>query len=205
MRESASRGNSALVAIHYQNDVIHADGRVRAGSPGSEMARHRLVSVAKEMLRGARALRLPIFHVRIAFRPDYSDLIQNCVLFQKVAEAGAVKDGDWGAQFFEGLGPEGGQTEEFVINHLRTSAFIGTELNLLLSRLNVRHLIIAGVATHSAVEMTVRHATDLGYWVTVAADACGCADAQAHEASLSSMALVSEVTSVRLALEQVRG
>ncbi|MDI9653858.1 isochorismatase family protein, partial [Burkholderia cenocepacia] len=59
---------------------------------------------------------------------------------------------------------------DHVIHHQCTSGFIGTPLERILAAHDVRHLIVAGVATHSTVEMTVRHAADLGYRVTVAAD-----------------------------------
>ena len=44
---------------------------------------------------------------------------------------------------------------------------------------------MAGVATHSVVESTVRHAVDMGYEVTVAADACASAQQQRCEACLA--------------------
>jgi nicotinamidase-related amidase len=59
-----------------------------------------------------------------------------------------------------------------------------------------RRLVIAGVATHSVVESTVRHAVDMGYEVTVAADACAAGDPAAHAASLESMRLIAQVCDV---------
>lgn len=195
---------SAVVALHYQNDVLHPDGRIRVGLSADDPARERVIVAAGVLLAGARRLELPVFHVRIAFRPDYADLLTNCPIFRKTAEVGAVKEGSWGADFYEGLGPDPARREEHVIHHLRTSAFIGTPLELLLNGLGIRHLVIAGVATHSVVEMTARHAADLGYHVTVAADACACADARAHAASLDAMRLIAEVASVDALLPSLR-
>jgi nicotinamidase-related amidase len=42
----------------------------------------------------------------------------------------------------------------------------------------------------------VRHASDLGYDVWVAADACSAADPAVHEASLASMRLIATVGTV---------
>ena len=59
-------------------------------------------------------------------------------------------------------------------------------------RLGVERLVIAGVATHSVVESTVRHAVDMGYEVAVVASACGAPPAT-HEASLASMSLIAHI------------
>lgn len=191
---------SAVLALHYQNDVLHADGRIRVGFATGDDARERVIAAAGALLAGARRAGLPIVHIRIAFRPDYADLVQNCPLFLNTAKAGAVQDGSWGAQFHDGLGPDLTRPDEYVVHHLRTSGFIGTPLELILSKLGARHLIVAGVATHSTVEMTVRHAVDLGYHVTVAADACAAAPHALHEASLTNMRLLAEISTVEQAL-----
>ncbi|MNP79579.1 Isochorismatase family protein YecD [compost metagenome] len=67
--------------------------------------------------------------------------------------------------------------------------------------LGVQRLIVAGVATHSVVENTVREAADLGYDISVASDACSAAAPQMHQAALSSMALIAEITTVADALQ----
>ncbi|MNE93960.1 Isochorismatase family protein YecD [compost metagenome] len=83
-----------------------------------------------------------------------------------------------------------------MITHKRISALHGTHAEVLLHALNARTLIIAGVATHSVVESTVRHAVDCGFNVIVPSDACSAADPDAHQASLKSMALIATITRV---------
>jgi biuret amidohydrolase len=197
---AARTPRSAVLALHYQNDVLHPDGRIRVGLAEADPARERVIAAAGQLIAGARRLDLPLIHIRIAFRPDYADLVQNCPIFRQVALIGAVKEGTWGAQFFPGLEPDEQREHEFAIRHLRTSGFIGTPLELILTRLGVTHLIIAGVATHSVVEMTARHAADLGYEVTIAADACAAASDGVHQAALASMRLLAEVSTVETAL-----
>ena len=50
-----------------------------------------------------------------------------------------------------------------------------------------------GLATQFSVEHTVRDAADLGYAVTVLAHCCASADAEAHEASLRTMAMLATI------------
>jgi nicotinamidase-related amidase len=197
---AAARSRTAVLALHYQNDVLHPEGRIRVGLAEADPARERVIAAAGQLIAGARRLDLPLIHLRIAFRPDYADLVQNCPIFRQTALLGAVKEGTWGAQFHAGLEPDEQREHEFALRHLRTSGFIGTPLELILTKLDVTHLIIAGVATHSAVEMTARHAADLGYEVTLAADACAAASGAVHQAALASMRLIAEVSTVEAAL-----
>ncbi|ALX16892.1 isochorismatase [Burkholderia cepacia JBK9] len=187
---------TAVIALHYQNDVIDPRGKVRVGFDTDQPGRAAVLDAAGALLAGARAHGLPIVHVRIAFREDYADLPRNAPVFVRTAELGALRDGSWGAQFYPALEPDPARTLDHVVHHQCTSGFIGTPLERLLAAHDVRHLIVAGVATHSTVEMTARHAADLGYRVTVAADACACADRRQHDASLESMRLIAAISSV---------
>ncbi len=195
-----SAPDAAVLALHYQNDVLHPEGKIRVGLDADGTARRRLLERASALLTGARAAGLPIVHVRIAFRPDYADLLANCDIFRNVAAIGAVAEGQWGSAFYEGLQPLSGSRREFVVKHTRISAFYGTPLEETLRVLGARRLVVAGVATHSVVEGTVRHAADIGFDVMVAQDACASADPAVHEASLASMRLVARTGPVAQAL-----
>lgn len=183
-----------VLALHYQNDQLHPEGRIRVGLSEDDPARARLIAAAGRLLAGARARGWPIIHVRMAFRPDYADLARNTPIFRKTAEIGAVRDGHWGSEFFAELAPLD-SPREFAFKHNRISAFYGTELEALLRLLDAKQLVIAGIATHSVVESTVRDAADRGYEVTVAADACAAAGT-AHDNALASMRLIAEVGDV---------
>lgn len=184
-----------VLALHYQNDQLHPEGRIRVGLAEDDPARARLIAAAGRLLAGARARGWPIIHVRMAFRPDYADLARNTPIFRKTAEIGAVRDGHWGSEFFAELAPLQDSPREFAFKHNRISAFYGTELEALLRLLDAKQLVIAGIATHSVVESTVRDAADRGYEVTVAADACAAAGT-AHDNALASMRLIAEVGDV---------
>jgi nicotinamidase-related amidase len=182
----------AVLALHYQNDTLHADGRIRVGLADGDTRRDRLVERAATMLTAARESGWPIVHVRIAFREDYADCPRNTPIFRKTVELGAVKEGQWGSEFLERIAPRPGPIE-FVATHTRISAFAGTPVEQWLRMWGVERLLVAGVATHSVVEGSVRDAADRGFEVWVAADACAAADSAVHDASLASMALIATV------------
>ena len=56
----------------------------------------------------------------------------------------------------------------------RVSSFVGSDLEVLLRGLGVRHLVLTGVATSGVVLSTLRAAADLDFQITVLSD--GCAD-----------------------------
>ena len=184
---------TALLALHYQNDVLHPEGKIRVGLAADSPTRDRLVAAAEALLNRARARAMPIVHVRVAYREDGADIITNAPIFRNVAKIGAVQEGSWGAQFYSSLAPMVNNGREFVVKHSRINAFFGSQLEEILRVLGVSRLLVAGVATHSVVESTVRHAVDMGFEASVAADACSAADPAVHRASLHSMSLIAQI------------
>ena len=183
--------STVLIALHYQNEVLHERGNIRVGV--SEAGGSRVRAKAAELLAGARARQIPVVSVRIAFRPDHADVIRNCKIFRDVVANKSMAEGSWGADFYEGLGPAPG---EHVVKHTRVNAFYGSPLEEVLRVLGATRLIVAGIATNSVVETTVRHAADMGYEVAVVGDACSSGHPELHQASLANMAYVAEVLTV---------
>lgn len=184
---------SVVIAMHYQNEVLHAKGKIRVGVAETGDNRETVKQRAMQLLAAARRNSIPVVSVRIAFRADHSDAIQNCKIFRDVVANKAMIEGSWGTEFHEGLAPLAG---EFVVKHTRVNAFYGSQLEEVLRVLKADRLIMAGVATNSVVETTARHAADVGYNVVVASDACSSGNPKLHLASLESMRLIAEVQTV---------
>ncbi|MGV8955434.1 MAG: cysteine hydrolase family protein, partial [Cypionkella sp.] len=168
---------SVVIAMHYQNEVLHAKGKIRVGVAEAGDNRETVKQRATQLLAAARRNGIPVVSVRIAFRADHSDVIQNCKIFRDVVSNKAMVEGSWGTEFHEGLGPLEG---EFVVKHTRVNAFYGSQLEEVLRALKADRLIMAGVATNSVVETTARHAADVGYDVVIASDACSSGNPTLH-------------------------
>lgn len=186
---------AVLLALHYQNEVLHPEGLIRVGLDAGSPVRAAVIGAAEQLLAGARMRAMPIVHVRIALRPDYADLLCNAPIFRSVAALGAVREGSWGAAFYDSLAPREDDPREFVVTHKRVNGFYESGLETVLRALGATRLLVAGVATHSVVESTVRHAADMGYEVGVLAPACAAASPATHAAALASMALVATICS----------
>ncbi|MDE1990961.1 MAG: cysteine hydrolase [Rhizobiaceae bacterium] len=190
---------TVLVAMHYQNEVLHAAGKIKVGVAEDADNRGSVVENAAKLLAFARENNIPVVHVRIAFRPDHADVIQNCTIFRNVVASKAMVDGSWGAEFHDGLGPLAG---EFVVKHSRVNAFYGSQLEEVLRVLKAKRLIMAGVATNSVVLTSVACAADMGYEVIVVGDACSSGRPDLHQSTLENMKLVAEVTEVDALISQ---
>jgi len=169
------------VAIHFQNDVVGDGGRVRAGLGEGDRERELFVGRARRLIEGVRARGVAVVFVRIAFPTEETAILANAPIFRDAVRSAAVREGSYGAEFHPLLGPIDGEP---VVTHARVNAFFESDLDAVLRRLDVERVLLAGVATHSTVEHTARHATDVGYHVTVIVDACASGDAGLHDASL---------------------
>jgi len=186
-------GRTAVLALHYQNEVLHPDGKIRLGVPEGASGRAAVVDAARRLLAGARGAGIPVVHVRIAFAPGHGEVVVNAPIFRNVVALRACEEGSWGAAFHDGLEPRPG---EAIVTHHRVNAFYESGLEQQLRGLGADRLILAGVATNSVVEHTARHAVDMGYEIVLAADACSAGRADLHRAALDNVALLGEVSTV---------
>jgi nicotinamidase-related amidase len=180
----------ALVALHFQNDICHPDGRIPFAIDHAAPGAVRFLAASLAMLAAARSRGWTVAHVHIGFAPDYADLPRNCRLFNAVERLGAVRRGTWGAAPFAGFEPRDG---EIAVTRSCNSGFRNTGLDALLRARGVARVHVMGLATQFSVEHTVRDAADLGYAVTLLADCCSSADAEAHRASLRTLAMLADV------------
>jgi nicotinamidase-related amidase len=137
----------ALLIIDIQNDYFPG-GKMEL--EGAEPA----AANARRALSAFREKKLPVFHVQhLSTRPGSTFFIP----------------GTTGAQIHAAVKPQG--TEQVVQKNFPNS-FRATQLESALKASGVKELVVAGMMTHMCVDASVRQAADLGYKVTLLADAC---------------------------------
>jgi nicotinamidase-related amidase len=77
------------------------------------------------------------------------------------------------------------QPQDHLVTKRTWGAFTGTDLENYLRGEGVTHVVLCGVATSFGVESTARHAYELGFNVTLAADAMTDMNEDAHANSLA--------------------
>ena len=179
------RAATVMLPLHLQNEVIHPDGQISAGFGDDLKARADFVDAASKSLKAASTSGIPRVFVRMAFQVGGTDLPDNCELYRFVKQNEIMREGSWGAEFFDCLAPD--TPSDVVISHNRVNAFYATRLEQLLLDYGCERLVLLGVATHSVVEHTARHAVDLGLRVSIVTDACSAYPRERHEASLSAI------------------
>ena len=88
-----------------------------------------------------------------------------------VEPGSSLRPGQLGNAFRPGFEPQAG---EALITKTVNSAFIGTDLDLRLRRLEAKVIVTFGISTDMCVSTTVRVGANLGYRMIVVEDACDC-------------------------------
>lgn len=180
----------ALLVIDFINQIVHPD------SPMSQMSeaiiKHQVIQKTNQVIHQARQLAIPIIFVKVGFSPNYQDCPKHSPVFGKAYQNGFLKLGEWGTQFHPDLAFD--QHNDLVIVKQRVSAFYATQLEAILRANQVDELILTGVSTDMAVQLTAREAHDRDYAVTVIGDACRSADDNVHHLILQTLNRVAHIT-----------
>jgi nicotinamidase-related amidase len=90
-------------------------------------------------------------------------------------------DGSEGQAIIDELAPRPG---DLVVKKYRSSAFWGTNLDLVLRSNGIKSVVMTGATTEGCVESTARDALFSDYYVVVAEDCVASDDPEQHDASL---------------------
>lgn len=137
-----------------------------------------LLQAVAQALAAARTAAVPVIHIRVAFRDGYPEVSPRNRSFTAFIEAGGLGESDPQTQLHPAIGSQPG---DIVVTKRRTSAFAGSDLEVVLRSLGVENLILCGFATGGVVLSTVRQAADLDYRITVLSDGCADPDDRVHE------------------------
>ena len=141
------------------------------------------VPACEAAIQTARRKGIPVFFVKRIYREDGSDV--ECTRYQSwVAGGRSMAPGSYGAEEPEGLRPQEG---DYTIIKPRWSAFFQTELDLILRRMDIRTVILAGTTTPNCIRTTCYDANALDYNVVVLSDCTSSQTEEIQQANLSDM------------------
>jgi nicotinamidase-related amidase len=164
-------GNTALLVMDLQNGIVDRVGD--ASGP--------LLDALARATAAARAADVPVIYVRVAFRSGTPEISARNRTFSALAAMGGMGEDDPSTQIHPAVAPQPG---DVIVIKRRVSAFSGSDLDVVLSSLQVHSLVLAGIATSGVVLSTLRQAADLDYDLTVLRDGCADADAEVHRVLL---------------------
>lgn len=127
------------------------------GPPWARRWNARVDANGQALLKAWRDAGAPIIHVR----------------HDSVQPGSTLAPGLPGNAFRPGFEPLEGEP---AVSKSVNAAFIGTDLDLRLRRMGATRIVLFGISTDMCVSTTARVASNLGWAVTLAEDACDCFD-----------------------------
>ncbi len=172
--------DTALLIIDMQNDFVLAQAPLHVTGAWAS------IPAIQSILEAFREGRQPVFHIVREYRHDGSDVEK---IRRKAFLGGqpCALPGSKGGEIVQELAPLPG---EYRVVKNRFSAFMFTELDLMLRRLGISHLVVTGTQLPNCVRATVYDALCLDYDVTLIIDACSAQTQEIAAANITDMAHV---------------
>jgi nicotinamidase-related amidase len=189
LSELIAPAHTALLLIDMQLDFVDPEGIF--GSMGVDLTmydetRPRLAA----LLGAARRDGVLVVHVQNTALPNRMSDSPAQIRFNLRMHEGARRGGPPllytvpgtpGHDFVGELTPLPG---EIVVRKYRSSAFWGTNMELLLRSNDIRTVVVGGCTTEGCVESTARDAMFCDHYVVIADDCVGSDDKEQHDASM---------------------
>jgi nicotinamidase-related amidase len=155
---------TALLVLHIQDGVVEICGDAGLA----------VIEPIARAIEAARAHGVRVIHVVMEYRPGAPEANPRT---RGNRFTQSFQHGMPAARIPQALQPKG---DDLVLASRRASAFVGTDLELLLRSQGVRALALTGLGTSGVVLATFIAAADLDYELTVLADGCGDPSAELH-------------------------
>jgi nicotinamidase-related amidase len=189
LAELVDARHTALIVVDMQNDFCKSGWAF--DRLGIDLSMYPpMISRLLGLLEGARAASVPVIYIQMTVlagrRSDSAAQLRfNMRLHLPNHSPGEpllyTLEGTPGQEIISELGPQPG---DLVVRKYRSSAFWGTNLDLLLRSNRIETVVVSGCTTEGCVESTARDALFNDYYVVVPEDCVASDDASQHQASL---------------------
>lgn len=190
LEELVHPSHTALLAIDIQNDFCTRGGSFDRNGYDVSMY-EAMITRAARLLHAARKVGvLPIFIKNTTLKNHLSDSpaqVRFRVRLTRDPSQPSLQytaDGTWGHEFVDVMKPT---EDEVVIKKFRSSAFVGTPLDMLLRSNGIDTILVTGCTTEGCVESTARDGMFMDYYVVVVPDCVESDTRDQHEASMTLM------------------
>jgi nicotinamidase-related amidase len=190
LAELMDPATTALLVIDMQNDFCHPDGTFAA--TGADITAYpKVTETIASLVKAARGAGVLSVWVRV--RSVQTHLFQSPAQLRfelrmkrtysvtEELEFNYTEPGTWGHAFLDELDYRDGEP---VIDKRRSSAFAGTDLDMLLRSRGMESIVVTGCTTEGCVDSTIREAVSRDYYVTLVRDGVASDDPTLHEAAM---------------------
>ena len=153
----------AILVIDMQNDFVDPKGKLCvAGAKATVPAINKLITYG-------RSKNWKVVWVTRDHRPSGVDVDAPRIPLFVDGKTGYCVPGTWGGALVDGLKPE---KEDIMSPKYRNSAFFNTNLDLMLRRMGVKTVVLAGTQYPNCVRGTANDAMSYDYETVICTDAC---------------------------------
>jgi nicotinamidase-related amidase len=181
--------HTALVVVDMQRDFCIPGGAFDKLGVDISMYPPMIPRLAR-LIDGARAAGVPVIYVQMTVLPGRRSESPAQIRFNLRLHLGAegageplsyTPDGSVGQEVIPELAPQDG---DWIVKKYRSSAFWGTNLDMLLRSNGVQSIVVCGCTTEGCVESTARDGLFADYYVVIPEDCVASDDRAQHDASL---------------------
>ena len=133
-----NRQHTALLAMDFENDIVHPDGAFKDFGFAKMVAETNVLDKSAQLLAAGRGAGITIIYVSVKFRPGYPERPANAGLWQGLHGATALVEGTWGSEIHEKLTPQAGEP---IVTKRGVSAFTASDLDQILRTKRIGTLI----------------------------------------------------------------
>jgi nicotinamidase-related amidase len=189
LEELVDPAHAALLVVDMQRDFCTPGGAFDKLGVDISMYPPMVPRLAR-LIDGARAAGVPVFYVQMTVLPGRISDSPAQIRFNLRLHLGSegviepldyTPDGSEGQQVIPELAPRDG---DVVVKKYRSSAFWGTNLDMLLRANGIKTCVVSGCTTEGCVESTARDAMFGDYYVVIPEDCVASDDRAQHDASL---------------------
>jgi nicotinamidase-related amidase len=189
LEELVDPAHTALLVVDMQRDFCTPGGAFDKLGVDISMYPPMVPRLAR-LIDGARAAGVPVFYIQMTVLPGRISDSPAQIRFNLRLHLGSdgvvepldyTPDGSEGQEIIPELAPRDG---DVVVKKYRSSAFWGTNLDMLLRANGIKTCIVSGCTTEGCVESTARDAMFGDYYVVIPEDCVASDDRAQHDASL---------------------
>jgi nicotinamidase-related amidase len=189
LEELVDPAHTALLVVDMQRDFCTPGGAFDRLGVDISMYPPMVPRLAR-LIDGARAAGVPVIYIQMTVLPGRASDSPAQIRFNlrlHLGSEGVVEplaytpDGSEGQQIIPELAPRDG---DLVVKKYRSSAFWGTNLDMLLRANAIKTCVVSGCTTEGCVESTARDAMFGDYYVVIPEDCVASDDRAQHDASL---------------------
>ncbi len=166
MEQNNKNQNTALLVMDVQSATVKM---LKDAMP--------FINSITKAIQTARSNKIPVIYIVIGFRKGYPEVSPNNKSFALLKNGTMNLDMEEAFQVHASVAPQPG---DVIITKKRTSAFTGSDLEIILRSFGIKHLLLSGISTSGVVLSTLREAADKDYVITVFSDCCADMDEEVH-------------------------